>query len=42
MRESKRSHHKRRKWICPVCGRAQMENRKPRARDRRAPDKGRH
>ena len=34
MRESPRSHHKRRKWICPQCGRAKLENRKPKARDR--------
>lgn len=26
MREDKRSHHKRRKWICPKCGRARMQS----------------
>jgi len=25
MRESPRSHHKKRKWICPKCGRARMQ-----------------
>ena len=29
MRESKRSHHKKRKWICPQCGGARMQNPKP-------------
>jgi len=26
MRESRRSHHKKRKWICPRCGRARMQS----------------
>jgi transposase-like protein len=25
MQEQKRSFHKKRKWICPICGRARME-----------------
>ena len=25
MRQSPRSHHKKRKWVCPSCGRARME-----------------
>jgi Zn finger protein HypA/HybF involved in hydrogenase expression len=25
MREEKRSFHKKRKWICPKCGRARMQ-----------------
>lgn len=25
MREERRSFHKQRKWICPVCGRARMQ-----------------
>ena len=29
MREEKRSFHKRRKWICPKCGRAKMQTAKP-------------
>jgi len=32
MREQKRSFHKQRKWICPKCGRARMQQVK---RDRR-------
>jgi hypothetical protein len=26
MREEKRSFHKKRKWICPVCGKARMQS----------------
>jgi hypothetical protein len=26
MREERRSFHKKRKWICPECGRARMQN----------------
>ena len=37
MRESPRSHHKKRKWICPRCGRAKLENPGPKKRDQRAP-----
>ena len=41
MRETKRSHHKKRKWVCPKCGRARMQmpkavpsrRREPRERD---------
>jgi hypothetical protein len=25
MREEKRSFHKRRKWVCPLCGKARMQ-----------------
>ena len=25
MREEKRSFHKKRKWICPICGKARMQ-----------------
>jgi len=25
MREEKRSFHKKRKWVCPRCGRAKMQ-----------------
>lgn len=25
MREERRSFHKKRKWICPKCGRARMQ-----------------
>jgi hypothetical protein len=25
MRELKRTYHKKRKWICPACGRARMQ-----------------
>ena len=25
MREEKRTFHKKRKWICPVCGKARMQ-----------------
>lgn len=25
MRELRRSYHKKRKWVCPVCGRARMQ-----------------
>lgn len=32
MREEKRSFHKKRKWICPQCGRARMQETK---KDRR-------
>lgn len=28
MEEQKRSFHKHRKWICPVCGRARMQEQK--------------
>jgi len=28
MREQKRSFHKKRKWICPACGRAKMQEEK--------------
>jgi rubrerythrin len=26
MREEKRSFHKKRKWICPVCGTVRMQD----------------
>jgi hypothetical protein len=26
MREEKRSFHKKRKWICPRCGKARMQS----------------
>ncbi len=29
MKEEKRSFHKKRKWICPVCHRAKMQTAKP-------------
>lgn len=29
MRERKRSYHKKRKWVCPRCGRARMQVPKP-------------
>jgi len=25
MKEDKRSHHKKRKWVCPVCGKVRMQ-----------------
>ena len=25
MREEKRTFHKKRKWICPICGKARMQ-----------------
>jgi len=34
MVEAKRSHHKKRKWVCPRCGRSRMQT-APKARDRR-------
>ena len=34
MRESKRTYHKKRKWICPNCGKVRMQKSVPR-RDRK-------
>ena len=31
MVEQKRSCHKKRKWVCPRCGKVRMEAAKPRA-----------
>ena len=31
MAERKRSYHKKRKWVCPRCGRVRMQNVKPKA-----------
>jgi hypothetical protein len=28
MREMLRSYHKKRKWVCPLCGRARMQAQK--------------
>jgi hypothetical protein len=29
MVEQKRSHHKKRKWVCPKCGKARMQQERP-------------
>ncbi len=36
MREMKRSHHKKRKWVCPKCGRARMQ--RPKSKPDRRPE----
>jgi len=38
MEEMKRSYHKKRKWVCPVCGRVRMEI--PRTKRNHKPRKG--
>ena len=41
MREERRSFHKRRKWICPLCGKAKMQNTpEPKAKGRKGTASG--
>jgi transposase-like protein len=42
MAETRGTHHKQKKWVCPVCGRARMEAvaRKRRPRERRPDARG--
>ena len=41
MREDKRTHHKKRKWICPRCGRVRFQTKSRRRHGRRGDPMGR-
>jgi transposase-like protein len=35
MRELRRTYHKKRKWVCPECGRVRMQKTKGKEKERR-------